>query len=58
MMEDTMPELLLLPVDQPDTNKLEDAYEVARDIEARHDGTIVRVPRHFQFDGASIPSPA
>jgi len=53
-----MEHLLLLPVAEPDLNKLEDAYEVAEDIATKNAGATIRVPKFFQYDGASIPSPA
>jgi hypothetical protein len=51
-----MTELLLFPVSKPDTNKLEEAYEVAQDIDASYKGTTIWVPKFFQYDGASVPS--
>lgn len=53
-----MADLLLIPVDLPDLNKLEDAYEVADDTATKSSGTTIRVPKFFQYDGASIPAPA
>ena len=53
-----MENLLLLPVAKPDANKLEDAYEVADDLSVKRDGALIKVPKFFQYDGASIPSPA
>lgn len=53
-----MDHLHLIPVGKPDTNKLEEAYEVAGDIEATLKSTSVWVPEFFQYDGASIPSVA
>ena len=53
-----MEKLLLIPVLKPDKNKLEDAYEVAEDLSTPYAGLTVRVPKFFQFDGASIPPPA
>ncbi|RJX35552.1 MAG: DUF1353 domain-containing protein [Desulfurivibrio sp.] len=53
-----MEALRLIPVAKPDTNKLEEAYEVGADIEAVYKGTSVWVPACFQYDGASIPSAA
>ncbi len=50
--------LLLRPIDRPDTNKLEDAYEVAADVETHTNNTRMVVPKFFQYDGASIPSSA
>ncbi|MDX9785466.1 MAG: DUF1353 domain-containing protein [Desulfobacterales bacterium] len=50
-----MEALLLLPVINPDANKLEEAYEVARDHWAAYKGSRIRVPAAFQYDGASIP---
>lgn len=47
--------LLLTPVVTPDSNKMQQAYEVAEDIEAATDGASIRVPKFFQYDGASIP---
>jgi len=53
-----MENLLLLPVIKPDLNKLEEAYEVAGDLATKASGTLVRVPKFFQYDGASIPPAA
>ena len=53
-----MDNLLLLPVLKPDMNKLEEAYEVAGDVATMRDGTQIKVPKFFQYDGASIPPPA
>ncbi len=53
-----MENLLLLPVVKPDKNKLEDAYEVADDLAIKREGALIKVPKFFQSDGASIPSPA
>jgi hypothetical protein len=53
-----MPDLILEPVMKPDPNKLEEAYEVVEDIQARSGTNTIKVPKFFQFDGASIPSPA
>jgi hypothetical protein len=53
-----MADLLLLPVDKPDMNKLEEAYEVAADLSRLCTGVSIKVPRFFQYDGASIPPPA
>ena len=53
-----MENLLLQPVVKPDKNKLEDAYEVAYDLAIKRAGELIKVPKFFQFDGASIPSPA
>lgn len=48
-------DLLLRPVDKPDPNKLTDAYEVAADISTDYNNVTIRVPKLFQYDGASIP---
>ena len=53
-----MPDLILEPVMKPDPNKLEEAYEVVEDIQAKSGDITIKVPKFFQFDGASIPSPA
>lgn len=53
-----MEPLHLIPIIKPDTNKLEDAYEVAEDIETIAKGTTISVPKFFQYDGASIPAGA
>jgi hypothetical protein len=53
-----MGELLLFPVSKPDANKLEEAYEVAQDDDVSYKGTTIRVPKFFQYDGASIPASA
>lgn len=50
--------LHLIPVAKPDSNKLEEAYEVAADIETVFKETSIWVPEFFQYDGASIPSVA
>jgi hypothetical protein len=55
-LEMIMNELLLRPVAKPDSNKLSDAYEVASDIVTKVGFDTVRVPKFFQYDGASIPS--
>jgi len=52
-----MDALVLLPVIKPDKNKLEDAYEVAEDVTTEVDDVQIKVPKFFQFDGASIPPP-
>lgn len=52
-----MEKLLLLPVSKPDRNKLEEAYEVAEDAASAFGGAAVKVPKFFQYDGASIPAP-
>ena len=53
-----MENLLLLPVLKPDLNKLDEAYEVAGDLATKAAGALVRVPKFFQYDGASIPPAA
>jgi len=53
-----MDALLLLPVAKPDINKLEEAYEVADDVATKAAGAMIRVPKFFQYDGASIPPAA
>lgn len=53
-----MGNLILLPVVKPDMNKLEDAYEVVGDLAIKRKGAMIRVPKFFQFDGASIPPAA
>jgi hypothetical protein len=53
-----MPDLLLLPVARPDKNKLDDAYELAADLARKYSGAVIRVPKFFQYDGASIPPAA
>ena len=53
-----MENLLLLPVSKPDMNKLEEAYEVAGDLATQRTGALIKVPKFFQYDGASIPPPA
>jgi len=53
-----MDALLLLPVIKPDLNKLEEAYEVAGDLATKAAGAVIRVPKFFQYDGASIPPAA
>ena len=50
-----MNKLLVLPVSRPDKNKLEEAYEVANDVDTKKGSALVRVPRFFQYDGASVP---
>lgn len=53
-----MADLILLPIINPDKNKLEDAYEVVDDLSIKRKGALIRVPKFFQFDGASIPPAA
>jgi hypothetical protein len=53
-----MADLILIPVINPDKNKLEDAYEVVGDLAIKRKGEVIRVPKFFQFDGASIPPAA
>jgi hypothetical protein len=53
-----MDALLLLPVVKPDLNKLDEAYEVAGDLATKSAGATIRVPKFFQYDGASIPPAA
>ena len=53
-----MPDLILEPVLEPDPNKMEEAYEVVEDIQTKKGDAVIKVPKFFQFDGASIPSPA
>lgn len=53
-----MAEPILLPIINPDKNKLEDAYEVVDDLAIKRKGALIRVPKFFQFDGASIPPAA
>jgi hypothetical protein len=50
-----MEKLLLLPVSKPDKNKLEEAYEVAEDAASAFGSAAVKVPKFFQYDGASVP---
>jgi len=50
-----MNKLLVLPVSRPDKNKLEEAYEVANDVDTKKGSALVRVPKYFQYDGASVP---
>ena len=47
--------LYLTPITKPDTNKLDEAYEVIRDISITYKRTKITVPKFFQYDGASIP---
>ena len=53
-----MENLLLLPVLKPDINKFEEAYEVAGDVAIDYGGEAIKVPKFFQYDGASIPPAA
>jgi len=53
-----MPDITLTPVIKPDSNKLDEAYEVDHDYQARVMNTTIWVPQYFQFDGASIPMAA
>ncbi len=53
-----MSDLILKPIMKPDPNKLEEAYEVVADIQTKIGSITIKVPKFFQFDGASIPSPA
>jgi len=50
-----MNKLLVLPVSRPDKNKLEEAYEVADDVDTQKGSALIRVPKFFQYDGASVP---
>jgi hypothetical protein len=50
-----MAQLLLHPISKPDQNKLEEAYEVAADLATKYAGKTIRVPKFFQYDGASVP---
>ena len=50
-----MGNLLLLPVIKPDMNKLEEAYEVADDVSTPAGGAKIKVPKFFQYAGASSP---
>jgi hypothetical protein len=50
-----MTNLVLTPALKPDPNKLDEAYEVVVDDQARDGAITIRVPKFFQFDGASIP---
>ena len=47
--------LYLSPITTPDANKLDEAYEVIRDISITYQRTKITVPKYFQYDGASIP---
>ena len=47
--------LIISPVNQPDSNKLDTAYELREDFRIVYKGNYLRVPKFFQFDGASIP---
>lgn len=49
-------DLILIPIEQPDSNKLEEAYELVEDFDYSFRGTQLSVPKFFQYDGASIPS--
>ncbi|WAK04591.1 DUF1353 domain-containing protein [Methylobacter sp. YRD-M1] len=51
-----MEDLKVVPVLKPDKNKLEEAYEIYEDVEEEVDGIQVKVPKLFQYDGASIPA--
>jgi len=53
-----MATLQIIPTKTPDANKLEEAYEVAADLSITSGGKAIRVPRFFQYDGASIPAAA
>jgi len=50
--------LHIFPTVNTHTNKLEEAYEVAKDFSAEFEGCEIWVPKFFQYDGASIPSAA
>lgn len=52
-----MAQLQIIPILNPDKNKLEEAYEVAIDLSIKRGQTTVRVPKFFQYDGASVPAP-
>ncbi len=51
-----MPQLMVIPVTRPDANKLEEAYEVAADLSWKKGSKTLRVPKFFQYDGASVPA--
>jgi hypothetical protein len=51
-----MRELTVVPVLKPDRNKLEEAYEICEDVEEEMRGILIKVPKFFQYDGASIPA--
>lgn len=51
-----MKELLVFPVVKPNKNKLDEAYEVAKDFLVTYENNDIWVPKFFQYDGASIPS--
>lgn len=53
-----MKKLHLEPVTKPDSNKLEEAYEVVADLSRKVGSVTVVVPKFFQYDGSSIPSAA
>ena len=53
-----MMNILLLPIDKPDANKLDEAYELGADAASAAGTRPIVVPKCFQYDGASIPSPA
>ncbi|MCO6057266.1 DUF1353 domain-containing protein [Pseudomonas sp. MOB-449] len=53
-----MESLNLIPIVNPDKNKLDEAYEITVDIEVIYDDESIWVPKFFQYDGASIPSAA
>ncbi len=50
-----MTNLVLTPALKPDPNKLDEAYEVVLDDRTQDGAITIRVPKFFQFDGASIP---
>ena len=49
---------IIIPVVQPDHNKLEQAYELAEDFNLQFNATEILIPKYFQYDGASIPAMA
>ena len=50
-----MTDLIVTPALNPEPNKLRDAYEVVQDLATKTGKTTIRVPKFFQYDGASIP---
>ncbi|WNJ97382.1 DUF1353 domain-containing protein [Vibrio ruber] len=54
----SMSNLYLFPVTEPHSSKLDEAYEVAEDFGIVNQGISIRVPKFFQYDGASVPSAA
>lgn len=53
-----MLELVVKPTLTPDGSKLDVAYELFDEFELSFNGRVLYIPKFFEFDGATIPSPA